>query len=179
MDFTTAYNQVQGTKYILINKYKSMIGVDISFQDLESVADIGIWKAFQNFDESKAKWNTHAYNMIRFAILDEINLMHKSAKTNASKENEDGVGVYMINESTYNPDNDGVEKIDTLYDDTYIDTLRNIEYELDLKKLSPEKQKVAKALLDGAEIADIARMIGKSKVNTMKYFGVSHKEMSH
>lgn len=223
--FEEARQSVQGTKYMIVNKYKKFLDSSLGMEDLVSEADIGIWEAFKTWDPEQSKFNTHAHNWIEWKIKDALNDMNSRFKVNGitnyelSREAETykeikAVGktqdewfntendldgseeakkrfnrdlfnqyiayqsanrrpIYMINESQFtSPDAEDFNIFDTIGN---IDDHEEFEMRSDLKALSPIKRQIAEMLLDGADIAEVAKKVKMSKVTLLKTFAPKEK----
>jgi DNA-directed RNA polymerase specialized sigma subunit len=63
------YKQNQGTIYDRINHFKSSA---VSFDDLVCVANLAFVEAFQSWDQTLSKFNTHLYNTLNIKLRNYI-----------------------------------------------------------------------------------------------------------
>ena len=81
--FDEAYQSVQGTRTSMVMKFKSYTGPGYSIDDLFSVADEAIIKAWKTWDPTLSKFNTYVQNHIQWGIWHFLNAMNSTFKTNA------------------------------------------------------------------------------------------------
>jgi len=81
--FEEAYHSVQGTRTSMVMKFKSYTGPSYGIDDLFSVADEAIVKAWNDWDPSMSKFNTYVQNHIQWGIWNFLNAMNSTFKTNA------------------------------------------------------------------------------------------------
>lgn len=63
-----AYRSVERMIWKIITGYHKKHGGDL--EELKSVADLAFTNAVYTWDESKGKFTTHVWNMVRFALMD-------------------------------------------------------------------------------------------------------------
>lgn len=223
--FEEARTSVQGTKYMIVNKYKKFLDASLGMEDLIAEADIGIWEAFKSWDPEQSKFNTHAHNWIEWKVKDALNDMNSRFKVNgitnyelsresesykdikaAGKTNDEWFNVendldgsedakkrfnremfnhyvayqsanrrpiYMINESQFGSDE--IENFSIFDQIGDVDDHEEFEMRHDLKSLSPIKRQIAEMLLNGADIAEVAKKVKMSKVALLKTFAPKEK----
>jgi hypothetical protein len=172
MEWNTAYEQVQGTKFMLVGRYMWSIGTDISFEDLTSTADEALVRAWRGFDSTKAKWNTHAYNYINGYLLNLINRYSKIGKV-GQEGLEGSEGIYINCESEFKPNDDGYDQFDKVCDDSdedYNSVLNSWMYAEDSKHLSKNEREIVTMILDGYDIGQIAKSQKLSKVKLIQKY---------
>jgi len=81
--FEEAYQSVQGTRTSMVMKFKTYTGPGYGIDDLFSVADEAIVKAWNDWDPTMSKFNTYVQNHIQWGIWNFLNTMNSTFKTNA------------------------------------------------------------------------------------------------
>lgn len=168
MSFEEAREAVTGTKFEQCSKFKWTLDEDVSFEDLESFADVGILKAYRSFDPSRgACWNTHAHNYIYWSLLDNLNIFSKKFK-------ECEGNVKLLNQSKFhNDESEDFDIIDTVAVDDTMGRDREL-YKTYIPTLPQKAQVVAKMIFEGNEVSDIAKKLRVTKSQLMKMFGADH-----
>jgi len=81
--FDEAYKSIQGTRTMLVMKFKTFLETGYGIDDLFSVADEGIFRAWKEWKPEESKFNTFAYNHMSWALNDHMNDMNSRFKINA------------------------------------------------------------------------------------------------
>ena len=81
--FEEANKTVQGTRTMLVMKFKPFLESAFTIEDLFAVADEGIVRAYNDWDPSQSKFNTFAYNHMSWALNDFMNDMNSRFKVNS------------------------------------------------------------------------------------------------
>jgi len=81
--FDEAYKAVQGTRTMLVMKFKPFLETGFGIDDLFSVADEGIFRAWKEWKPEESKFNTFAFNHMSWALNDHMNDMNSRFKINA------------------------------------------------------------------------------------------------
>ena len=80
--FEEARNSVLGTRTMLVMKFKPLLEEAFTVDDLFAVADEGIVRAYKDWDPTRSKFNTFAYNHMSWAINDFMNAVNSRFKIN-------------------------------------------------------------------------------------------------
>jgi len=81
--FEEANKAVQGTRTMLVMKFKPFLEASFGIEDLFAAADEGIARAFKEWEPEQSKFNTFAHNHMTWAINDYLNEMNSVFKFNA------------------------------------------------------------------------------------------------
>lgn len=81
--FEEAQATVQGTRTMLVMKFKPFLETGFGINDLFAVADEGIYRAWKEWNPDVSKYNSFAYNHMNWALNDFMNEMNSRFKVNA------------------------------------------------------------------------------------------------
>ena len=81
-NFEEAFESVQGTKIVLVQKYSKFLESSYTYDDLLAEADMAIWEAWLEWEPEKSKFNTFAYNKIFWHISNFLSAMSNRFKVN-------------------------------------------------------------------------------------------------
>ena len=140
----------------------------IEFDELVNTGIIGLIKAIDKFDESKAQFSTYAYIKIRGEILDYLRSLHimpRSMREKIRKEKEEGKDVPLSNlaimismEKAIGGDDNSLRLIDVIVSED----------------LSPEDQAIHSQI--GEKIVEAMEQLSEKERRTLQMFFFEEKE---
>ncbi len=140
----------------------------IEFDELVNTGIIGLIKAIDKFDESKAQFSTYAYIKIRGEILDYLRSLHilpRSMREKIKKEKEEGKDIPLSNlailismEKAIGGDEGSSKLIDIMISD----------------ELSPEDQAITSQM--GEKLSEAMEALNEKERRTLQMFFFEERE---
>lgn len=147
----------------------------MELNDLYQYAYMGLWVACNNWDESKAKFNTHAINNIKWSIMRGLDNddNYKRCKYKPNSKENDVKMEYLDNA----PKEDGITYHEILPDktDIFSDAHSNIVAPKLLEGITPKQKEAVLLKAQGYNCQEIGKMLGMSRENARQLIARASK----